>query len=157
MLYSITQNPSIPSHLLILVGNKTVMKLWLHIVFESPDHKNRLHKDSISFKHPLGRQKAVNQKFTRLYITDDINWSLPAKERHLTVQLLSFALILSVRGEYSDFLSFLCISGRPKYLMGREPLWKPKISRASVSSGFSPAKNKYVLSNSIITSSAKAR
>lgn len=32
----------------------------------SPDHKNQLHKDSISFKHPLGRQKAVNQKFTRL-------------------------------------------------------------------------------------------
>lgn len=87
----------------------------------------------------LGSMNVDDQKFTSPKLTYLINWSMSAKDREETAHDLNFFTILLMRGENSDTLSFMFIKGSPKYLMGRKPIEKPKLTTATTSSRSKPA------------------
>lgn len=76
--------PSPPSSLLLV----TVFHEILAVPFPSicPFRRNFPHKEFISYVHPFGRIKVLDQKLMIPLMTVLISWSRPAKERALEDQ-----------------------------------------------------------------------
>ena len=78
-------------------------------------------------KTPNGAGRVDSMKIGIAWRTALVRTSLPAKLKYLFVHFLTLSWILVINGSHILLFQGLAISGAPKYLEGRDSLWKPEI------------------------------
>ena len=117
------RSPKPPSFLGLQQSSQDTLTCF--VTLEEPPHRNLAQTDWIFLKTPFCRNKLDAQYPWTPKRTIFNNCSLPAWLRNKLVQQSICLHSRKIRGKQSWLESFVEIRGRPRYVMGNLPSWKP--------------------------------